>query len=225
MILRRDYAWFRSLRWGRSVPGAVLWWIATPLKQFVIVDEFKFSHLDPSECADEIRARDAALGMKFSDNSPNPPRYIAAESKLWKIDDDNKTAPTIAELFARAQMPLLKSSGDRVQGWNVLSSLMKSKVCDPRFPDIELPALVVSEHCSQLRRLIPLLREGQGTGAAAKEDIDQKSDTALVEALRVGAMSRPSATEIEPPRPGPGTMGHALEQARHESEHDPDYYG
>lgn len=210
MIVSRQFAWFRSMKWARSANGGVLWWIATPIGQYCVVDELKFSQLDPSEVSKQIKAKDALLRMA------SPCRYMAAEPKLWEIDNPN--APTIAESFARAGMPLIQSSGDRVQGWNELSGLMRRSVTDPRIAnDAPRPALVVSENCSQLRRLLPLLREGQGTGANAREDIDTKTEAALAEALRIGAMSRPQPTisvTIAPPK---DSMGAALERARAES--------
>ena len=223
MIVSRSYAWFRSLRWNRSQFGAVLWWTCSPIGQLVIVDEFRFQQMGPAEVAAEIRRKDAELGMRLADNSENLPRYTAAEPKLWDVD----RGPTVAELFARAGCPLTKSSADRVQGWNVLSSAMQQTVSDPQRPGVALPLLVVAENCTQLRRLIPLLREGQGTGQQAKEDIDTKTESALVEALRIGIMSRPSATEVEALTPKVGTMGHALQQARDDSERDgaQDYFG
>jgi hypothetical protein len=210
MNVSRNFAWFRSLRWGRSNYGGVLWWVCSPIGQYVIVDELRFQQLDVFEVADQIRAKDEALRMV------QPCRYMAAEPMLWKIDTPN--APTLAESFARAKMPLLESSGDRVQGWNQLSALMKLDVIDARDEKkTPLPALVVSESCSQLRRLIPLIREGQGTGQNAREDIDTKTDAALVEALRIGAMSRPQPTLVIGKTPDASMMGHALERARRES--------
>ena len=207
MIVSRDWQHFRSLRWGRSQPGAVLWWTCSPIGQFVVCDELKFSQMDPAEVVAEVKKKDAILRMR------DPSRYFAAEPKLWEIDDEN--APTIAEMFARAGLPLRKSSGDRVQGWNQLSALMKLTVTDPAIHnDAPRPALVIAENCAQLRRLIPLLREGQGAGVNAKEDIDTKTESALVEALRVGAMSRPWRTYVTPVTPSADQMGHALEQAR-----------
>ncbi len=219
VTLRRDFAWFRSLKWGRSNAGACLWWICSPIGQFAVVDELRFQHADPSEVVELIRAKDAALGMKMPDDSPNPARYTAAEPKLWLVD----RGPSIAELFARAQLPLMRSSDDRVQGWNVLSSLMKQSTVDPRDPDVKLPALVIAQTCPQLRRSLPLLREGKTN----HEDLDANTDAPFVEALRIGAMSRPSATEVQPLKPGPGTMGHALEQARNEAAESDgsDYFG
>lgn len=210
MIVSRDWSWFRSLRWGRNQPGAVLWWACSPIGQYVIVDEWKFQQLDPPEVVANIRAHDFALRMK------EPARYCAAEPKLWEID--NPHSPTLAEMFARAGLPLFMSSGDRVQGWNTLSALLKQTTTDPRIDgDLPRPALVIAESCAQLRRMIPLLREGQGAGANAKEDIDTKTDAAMVEALRIGAMSRPSKTALAEKRPEVGMMGHALERARRES--------
>src|SRR4051812_16420715 len=46
MIALRSYAWFRSLRWGRSNPGAVLWWLCSPFGQFIIIDEYRFQYAD-----------------------------------------------------------------------------------------------------------------------------------------------------------------------------------
>lgn len=210
MNVSRQFAWCRSLRWGRSNSGACLWWICSPIGQYVIVDELKFQQLDPSEVVTQIKAKDARLRMA------NPCRYMAAEPALWKIDTPN--APTLAESFARAKMPLIESSGDRVQGWNQLSALMKATVTDPGIVnDAPRPALVVSESCAQLRRLLPLLREGQGTGQNAREDIDTKTDAALAEALRIGAMSRPQPTLVVGKTPPKDSMGYALEQARRQS--------
>lgn len=188
-----------------------MWWLCSPIGQYVICAELKFQQMDPIEVVTAIRAKDAALRLDAKRY-----RYTAAEPKLWEIDTPN--APTLAESFARASLPLVESSGDRIQGWNQLSALMKLEVTDPRIEkDAPRPALVVAESCAQLRRLLPLIREGQGTGQNAREDIDTKTDAALVEALRIGAMSRPQPTiavHITPPK---DSMGAALEKARAES--------
>ncbi len=210
MNVSRNWAHFRSLRWGRSNYGGVLWWACSPIGQYVIVDELRFQQMDVPEVVAAIRAKDVALRMV------QPCRYMAAEPSLWKIDTPN--APTLAESFARAGMPLLESSGDRVQGWNQLSALMKLEVTDPRVADdAPRPALVIADSCAQLRRSLPLIREGQGTGQHAREDIDTKTDAALVEALRIGAMSRPQPTLVIGKTPDASMMGHALERARRES--------
>lgn len=206
MIVRREWAHFRSLKWGRSKPGAVLWWVATPMNQFVVVAEMKFTHLDAPELKKLIDAKQAALGFT------TPVRYTAAEPLMWKSDVEN--GPTLAESFARAGLPLMQVSGERIQGWNHVASLMKASV---NIDGIQNPSLIVSESCEQLRRLIPLLREGQGLGVNAAEDIDQKTETSLADALRIGAMSRPAATFYEAPKPSEDQMGAALERARRES--------
>lgn len=210
MNVSRSYAWFRSLRWGRSQFGGVLWWICSPIGEYVIVDELKFQQLDAPELVAKIRAKDAELRMV------SPCRYLAAEPKLWDIDTPD--APTLAEAFARAGMPLFKSSGDAIQGWNQLSALMNATVTDPKlYNDAPRPALVIAESCTQLRRLLPLLREGQGTGQYAREDIDSKTEAALAHALRIGVMSRPSSTFVAPPTPPKGSMGESLARARRDS--------
>lgn len=200
MIALRSYAWFRSLRWGRSNPGAVLWWLCSPLGQFIIIDEYRFQYADPSEVAAEVKRRDALLRM--TDRA----RYTAAEPKLWEVD----RGPTIAESFMRAGLPLLKSSSDRIQGWNATSALLKQAVTIAG----ELqPALVVASSCALLIRQLPTLREGK----TEHEDLDRSVDAALVEALRIGVMSRPASSAVHTPEPGEGTMGYALRRAREES--------
>lgn len=208
MIASRNWAWFRSMRWGRNAPGAVLWWLCSPLGQYVVIDELKFQHADPSEVSALIREHDKELRMA------DPPRYLAAESRLWDID----RGPTVAELFARSGMAMSKTSSDLVQGWNQLSSLMKQIVTDPARPDaLPTPALVVANNCGQLKRMIPLLREGKTN----KEDIDNATEACFVHALRIGIMSRPTPTSVAPRTPQPGTMGHALQQARELAEFGP----
>lgn len=200
MIALRSWSWFRSLRWGRSNPGAVLWWLCSPFGQFLIIDEYRFQYADPAEVAAEIARKDRALGLT------SPARYTAAEPELWDTD----RGPTIAELFSRANLPLMKSSSKRVQGWNATSALLKQTVT---INGVSQPALVVSSQCALLIRLLPTLREGK----ADREDLDKSVDTALVESLRIGVMSRPAAASIYTTEPGEGTVGYELQKAREES--------
>lgn len=193
------------MRWGRNAPGAVLWWICAPNGQNVIMDEFRFQHLDPSEVALVVKQRDAAMRMT------TPARYMAAEPRLWDVD----RGVTIAELFSRSGLAMSKSSDDRVQGWNATSSLMKATVLEPD-SGVPLPALVVSTRCVQLIRMLPLLREGKTN----KEDLDASVDACLAEALRVGVMSRPSPTVLTTPAWRPDQMGYALQQAREAIDND-----
>ena len=207
MIVSRDYTTFRALRWGRQIPGAVLWFACAPNRQVIVIDELKFQNADPSEVVAMIRAKDDDLRMN------QPCRYTAAEPLLWKSDIPH--GPTVAEGFALAGMPLIQSSGERVQGWNQVASALKQTVLDTsRGVDQTetLPLLVIAATCRQLIRTLPLLREGD----TVKEDIDQKKgvDACLVEALRIGMMSRPSASSVNAKEPATGSMGHALAQAR-----------
>lgn len=222
MNISRQFAWFRSMRWGRNAPGAVLWWICSPIGQNIIIDEFKFQHADPAEVAQVIRERDAALGMCDANKQKTSARYLAAEPELWEVD----RGPTIAELFARAGIPMVKSSSDRVQGWNQLAAEIKRTVTDPRQPnESPQPALVIAARCTMLKRSLPLLREGK----TKKEDIEPTPDACLVEALRIGIMSRPSPTVVGPLTPPPGTLGYELQEAREHAasgmSDESDYYG
>ncbi|CAB4147575.1 hypothetical protein UFOVP509_36 [uncultured Caudovirales phage] len=192
-------SWFRSMDWGRVAWGVVLWWACLPDGRLHVAREWKFKDRDPVDVVEGIASIDRELGI-----TPGQMRYTSGDPAMWQTGQ--LTGETVAESLMKAGLyGLTKSKNDRVLGWNRLHALMGP------VPGMEpvTPFLTVGPECHYLVRSLGRVMSASNNA----EDIDDPDDHAL-DALRYGAMSRPSRTVWADPEPMEGTMGAALASAR-----------
>lgn len=178
-----NYEWFRSLDWGYSSPGCVLWWCCLPDGNLYIRRDHKYSHALVGQLIDTVDEITEDLGIHRI-------RYTAADPALWgpSVTADALEGENMNETFARQGMPLIKSKNERVNGWQRVRELLGN----PDGPeDIRTPArLIIHPDCRYLIRSL--------TNAVSDprnpEDVDTDIDDHALDTLRYGAMSRPSPT-------------------------------
>ena len=172
-----DLECFISLDWGYNAPGCALWWVCLADGHVHVVAEYKFQRMTVSEVGLEILKRTRDLGVRRL-------RYVVADPACWQHTGAGK-GEAIAETLARApiRLPMKKGDNDRRNGWQRLHELLQTA------PD-GVPWLTVSPRCTYLRRTLPAAVSTDKD----PDDLDTTGDDHALDALRYGAMSRPSPT-------------------------------
>jgi hypothetical protein len=175
----REIEIFASCDWGWNSPGCVLFWLCLADGHFHIISEIKFQRKNAFELGDMVKKRVAALGVGRL-------RYVAADPAIWQHTGAGK-GESIAETLSRRpiSLPMKKSDNDRLNGWQRVHELLGTA------PDGR-PWLTVDESCTYLRRTIPAAVSDK----ADAENVDTNIDDHALDALRYGAMSRPSPTRL-----------------------------
>lgn len=203
--------WFRSLDWGYTKPGCMLWWAMMPDGVCYIRYELKFSHMLIETFAEEVFEIDKMLGVRPHQNL----RYTVADPALRgvnvnKTENGIITGETMDQTFAAEGIPLVMGKNQRVQGWQRTHQLLGSR------GDIEMadengvfvskdlgPHVYIHPDCKYLIRAF--------SGAVSKksdpEDIDYDDDHPL-DSFRYGAMSRPQPTRRQKVFPANSFMAH-----------------
>lgn len=184
---------FASLDWGYSAPGVMLWWAALPDGKLHVRYEHKFKGESAETMAKRLKKITADLGIKKL-------RYIACDPAMWQKTGAGK-GESIAETLLRKGLPMRKSDNDRRNGWLRVHELLK---VDPD-GETQAPWLTVAPECKYLIRTLPAMVQDDHD----PEDIDTEKDDHAVDALRYGAMSRPSPTRaVKEEKPYPvGSWG------------------
>ena len=187
-----DLESFGSLDWGFNSWGVHLWWVCLPDGRLHIAREYKFKGMTAEQVGKVIHDETKALGCARM-------RYIACDPAMWQKTGAGR-GESIAETLQRLQLPVRKSDNDRFLGWLRVHELLRDH------PDGNGPYLTVDPGCTYLIRTLPAMVQDKHD----PEDLDSAKDDHAVDALRYGAMSRPSPTRERPPaKPGPGTWGYA----------------
>jgi hypothetical protein len=173
----RDLEAFASCDWGYNAPGVVLWWVCLTDGAYHIVRELKFQGETAEAVGKKIHQTTKELGMKL--------RYIAADPAMWQKTGAGK-GESIAETLLRMRLPMRKSDNDRFNGWMRVHELLRA------MPDGSRPWLTVDPSCKYLIRTLPAMVQDKND----PDDLDSSKDDHAVDALRYGAMSRPSPTRI-----------------------------
>lgn len=161
--------------WGRNAPGCVLWWVCLLDGHYHIVHEFKFQGMDAEPVATEITKRNKALGFKRL-------RYVACDPSM-KAKTGHGRGESIMETLQRKGLPMRKGDNDRRNGWARVHELLSLA------PD-GIPWLTVEPTCKYLiRSMASAISDPKDP-----EDVDTRTDDHALDALRYGAMSRPSPT-------------------------------
>lgn len=180
---------FASLDWGYSAPGVCLWWACLPDGRYHVRHEYKFKGESAEAVATMIKAINKDLGVKL--------RYLACDPAMWQKTGAGR-GESIAETLIRRGLPARKSDNDRFNGWLRIHELLRLDANDR-------PWLTMAPACKYLSRTLPAMVQD----AHDPEDIDTAKDDHACDALRYGAMSRPSPTRFDAsPKPFPaGSIG------------------
>lgn len=190
----RGCAWFRSMDWGRSNPGCVLWWACLPDGHLHIGAELKFIDTDVADVSAQMRAIDRELGVTEL-------RYTVSDPALHNRSQE--PGESIAETFGKCGVYLMRGNNNRLIGWERVRNLLRPA------PD-GTPWLTVAPRCRYLIRTLPAQQQDPHN----PEDLDTDGDDHACDAARYGAMSRPSPTRFETPPLPPQAIGHAVQSLR-----------
>lgn len=180
---------FASMDWGFNSPGCVLWWACLPDGRYYIRWEYKFKGLSAETVAGDIKRITADLGIPKL-------RYLVCDPAMRQKTGAGR-GESIYETLLRRGLPMRGGDNDRFNGWNRVHELLRLDANDQ-------PWLTVSPDCKYLVRTLPAMVQDDHD----PEDIDTAKDDHAVDALRYGAMSRPSPTRATAaPPPGEGTWG------------------
>ena len=195
MILR-DLEVFVSLDWGYNAPGCALWWVCLADGHYHIVAEYKFQRKTVYEVGAEILKRTRELGAGRL-------RYVVADPACWQHTGSGK-GESIAESLSRQRLPMKKGDNDRMNGWQRVHELLQAA------PDGS-PWLTIDESCKYLRRTVPAAVSDK----TDPDDVDTTIDDHGLDALRYGAMSRPSPTRtVHNPRYPEHSVGALFARAK-----------
>lgn len=167
---------FGSCDWGFNAPGCFLLWLCLVDGHYHIVAEHKFRQKSAEVVADEIKTLIRELGVKL--------RYVACDPAMKQKTGHGK-GEAIMETLQRKGLPMRPSDNDRINGWMRVHELLQVA------PD-GVPWLTVEPTCKYLIRSLP----AQMSDRKDPDDIDTGGDDHAVDALRYGAMSRPSPTRL-----------------------------
>ena len=169
---------FRSMDWGYNDPCCVLWHAVDPDGRMYTYRELYIRETNASDVADKVRA--LSKGEKIA--------YTAASPDAWQkrgvVDIQGES---VAEIFGRGGVPLIKADNSRVIGWNVMREYMSD------LPDGK-PRWQVFNTCTNLIRTIPQMVYDEHD----HEDIADNLEDHACEAARYGIMSRPRKAPAKP---------------------------
>lgn len=178
-----DYEWFRSLDWGFVNPGCTLWWACLPDARYYIRYAHKFQLQAIEDVAEDIIDVSSKIGSSYI-------RYTVADPNIWGPGSPAITnrqefvGEDIAETFMKSGVPMIKGDNrSRTNGWVRVREMLRLR------PDGKPTITIHPDDCQYLIRTL-------SDAVSAKnnpEDIGSIDDHPL-DALRYGAMSRPSPT-------------------------------
>jgi hypothetical protein len=167
---------FASMDWGFNAFGCVLWWAQLPDGRYHVRWEYKFKGVSAEVVALEIQRITKSLGVKLG--------YLVCDPAMKQKTGAGR-GESIFETLLRRGLPMRGGDNDRFNGWNRVHELL-------RLDDDDQPWITVSPDCKYLIRTLPAMVQDDHD----PEDIDSSKDDHAVDALRYGAMSRPSPTRF-----------------------------
>lgn len=180
---------FASIDWGYNAPGVCLWWACLPDGRYHIRREYKFKGESVEVVATKLKQITKELGIQRL-------RYLACDPAMWQKTGAGK-GESIAETLIRRGLPARKSDNDRFNGWLRVHEFL-------RMDELDQPWLTISPDCRYLLRTLPAMVSDEHD----PDDLDTEQEDHAVDALRYGAMSRPSPTRIaKDERPPVGSFG------------------
>ncbi len=193
---------FRSMDWGYSDPCCVLWFALGPDGRIFVYREEYAQHVLSSEMAGRILARSKQEKIAYTAASPDAWQTRGLRHKIA----DGVEGESIAEVFSKCGVSLLRADPARIAGWQRVREYLAVREGGP--------LLQIFPCCKNLIRTLPLLLHDSHN----LEDAAGSEDHAA-EALRYGLMSRPKKSVItkakaqmpydpfSEQRSGPGFMG------------------
>lgn len=189
--------WIRALDFGFHDPTVIGWFVALPDGHYHCAAELKLKETLIVDIVREVQAMDRALGL------PRPISATRTYADPATRQRGGQTGESIAETFAKCGMPLIPSVNERVNGWMRVQALLKPA-------EDSIPFLTFAPECKYLRRSMAAAISDEKN----PDDIDQSMDDHGLDMIRYFAMSRPMPrTPDAKPRPGPGTIGHLMDEA------------
>lgn len=183
---RRDG--FASMDWGFNAPGCVLWWLCLVDGHYHICREYKFQQQSVEAVAKELKRITRELDISL--------RTVACDPAMKQKTGAGR-GEAIFETLQRYGLPMRASDHDRFNGWLRVHELLREA------PDGR-PWLTIEPTCRYLIRTLSAATSKKDN----PDDVGDTDDHAL-DALRYGAMSRPSpGTLVGKSRPEPGTLGY-----------------
>lgn len=170
---------FASMDWGFNAPGCVLWWFALLDGHYHVYREYKFQQTPVYDVSVQIKKRTKDVGVKLE--------YLVADPAMWQKTGAGR-GESIAETLLRNGIPMRKGDNDRKNGWQRVHEFLRIA------PDGQ-PWLTIEDapHCSYLRRTMAAAMSAKND----PDDVDTNGDDHALDALRYGAMSRPSIARKE----------------------------
>jgi hypothetical protein len=166
---------FGGLDWGFNSPGCMLWFLALPDGHFHVISEYRFQQQSAEEVAGRIQQVTKGLGIRRL-------RYIACDPSM-KAKTGPGRGESIMETLQRRGLPMRPSDNSRVLGWMRVHELLQPA------PDGR-PWLTVEPTCRYLIKTM----SAAIADSKNPDDVDTDIDDHALDALRYGAMSRPSPT-------------------------------
>lgn len=163
--------------WGFNAPGCVLFWVPLLDGHYHIYREYKFQHTAAWEVAQNVLKRTKDYGLELT--------YVVGDPAMWQQHGAGR-GESIAETLQRGKLPMRKGDNDRKNGWQRVHELLRIA------PDGR-PWLTVDPSCKYLIRTMG----GAMSDKNDADDVDTKGDDHALDALRYGAMSRPSVGKIQ----------------------------
>lgn len=175
---------FAAMDWGYRDPCAVLWFAVSDSGRVYAYRELYLRGVLSSGIAERIRAMQQGEHIAYTVASPD----------AWQKRGLSEVAgESIAEVFAKAGVPLLRADSARIAGWQRVREAL-APMADG------LPQLQIFSDCQNLIRTLPLLT----FDTANAEDVADNCEDHAPEALRYALMSRPAPRRPDPP---PRTRG------------------
>jgi len=172
-----DWRKFRSMDWGYNDPCCVLWYAVGPDGTVYVYRELYVRLMMSPDVADEVRRLSEGEEINYTAASPD----MWAERGIADI-----SGVTIAEVFAKHGVPLIRADNTRVSGWQRVREYLRS----PLLPEggTGRPRLQVFSTCTNLIRTLPVMTYDRHR----VEDMGDGLEDHACESLRYGLMSRPS---------------------------------
>lgn len=176
-----DGEWYKfaSMDWGYSKPASIGFWAVNRQGRMIRYRELYYCH--PTEMNTGMK-KTAEEVAKESWNYAifDGVTEMVADPAIWGPNQLNKDGRTIAEEFESVGWKMEKADNDRINGWAMLHTMLKSET------EEGLPYLQVFDTCTAFIRTIPMMLPSK----LNPEDIDTDLEDHCPDEVRYAIMSR-----------------------------------
>ena len=176
----RGWRRFAAMDWGYNDPCCVLWFAVAPGGRVYVYRELYERGVLSSRMAQRIRSLTGDERLAYTVASPD----------AWQqrgMEGGDVKGMSIAEVFEKGGVPLLRADNARVAGWQRVREYLAGR-------DDGEPGLVIFRCCTNLIRTLPMLTFDE----RCPEDVSGTCEDHAPEALRYGLMSRPVGPRTPP---------------------------